>query len=438
VNRDPASVHTDGHAGPPALSDRLGTGAFPSHAPAQPLDTKTVMARIERSIGFDWHIVIPTLALAVFGLVMIYSTGGRGYFIRQLIWFPIAIIVMFVCYRTPRRIIYALAYPMFAASILLLLAVLVLGHGPAHRWFSLGPMNFQPSELAKLAGVIALARYISDIKPIEFRIKDLLVPMLLTLIPFLLVLIEPDLGSSMVFLPILAVMLYWNGMRPFYLFLLFAPLLSLIASFHIVSWIVYFVLLTVLLLWRGRMWERIYGFVVNVLVGLLTPAVLNHMHDYQKARMTTFLMPWLDPKGMGWNVVQSLIAVGSGRWVGKGLLAGTQKRLNFLPNRHTDFIFSCVGEEFGFIGSLLVIAAFCYLVYRFMLTAYKTKDYFGGMMVMGLTAIFAYHAIVNSAMILGLAPITGIALPFLTYGGSPLLMNFAIVGLILNVRYRPE
>jgi rod shape determining protein RodA len=398
----------------------------------------TVLAKIERTIGFDWHIVVPSLALTVFGLVMIYSTGGRNYFIRQLIWSPIALGVMFVCYRIPRRVFYTLAYPLYGFALLLLIAVLVLGHGPSHRWFTLGPINFQPSELAKIACVLALARFIFDAKQVDMNLRSLLMPLLLTILPLGLILIEPDLGSSVVFVPILAALLFWSGMRPFHIFLLFAPLLSVVAAFHLIPWIVFFVLLGVLLIWQGRTWEVVYGFASNILVGLLTPVIASHLLEYQKARMTTFLMPWLDPKGMGWNVVQSLIAVGSGRWWGKGLLAGTQQRLNFLPNRHTDFIFSCIGEEFGLIGSVLVLALLCYLCYRSLLAAFETKDRFASLMAAGLTAVFAYHALVNSAMVLGLVPITGIALPFLTYGGSPLLLNFAIVGLILNVRYRNE
>jgi rod shape determining protein RodA len=406
--------------------------------PAAPVTRVTVLARIGRSIGFDWHIAVPVLLLTVLGLVMIYSTGGRFYFTRQLIFLPVAVLALFLCYRVPRRLLYAFAYPLFAFSILLLVVVLLVGHGPARRWFDFGPVNFQPSELAKIACVLALARYVSEQRQLEFRIPDLALPVLFTALPFLLVLIEPDLGSSMVFIPILAAVLFWHGMRPFHMFLLLAPLLSVVASFHIISWVIFFVLLGGVLLLRGGTREVVYGFASNVLVGLLTPSLINRLHDYQRARVTTFLMPWLDPKGMGWNVIQSLIAVGSGRLLGKGLLAGTQKHLNFLPNRHTDFIFSCIAEELGLVGALLVLALFCWLCYRFLLVAFEARDRFAGLVAFGLTAVFAYHVLVNSGMVLGLAPITGIALPFLTYGGSPLLLNYAIVGLILNIRYKPE
>jgi rod shape determining protein RodA len=409
-----------------------------SPRPLTPVSGSPVLAKVSRPTNWDWHIIAPVALLTLFGLVMIYSTGGKTYLLRELIWLPIAVTALIVCYRIPRRLLYTFSYPMLAFAILLLIAVLFLGHGPARRWFDLGPVNFQPSELAKIACVLALAHYLSEKKRLAFSAKELLAPILVAAVPFLLVLVEPDLGSSVVFVVILGAMLYWHGLSLFHIFLLFSPALSLLCSLHLVSWIIYFILMGGLLIWRGKTWEAVYGFTVNIMVGLLTPVVTNHMHDYQKARVTTFLMPWLDPKGMGWNVIQSLIAVGSGRLFGKGLLAGTQKRLSFLPNRHTDFIFSCVGEELGFIGSIFVLVLLAYLCYRFLLVASRSRDNFGTMMAFGLVTIFAYHALVNTGMVLGLAPITGIALPFLTYGGSPLLLNFAIVGLMLNVEFKAE
>ncbi len=410
----------------------------PGPRPLTPVSGSPVLAKVSRPTNWDWHIIAPVALLTLFGLVMIYSTGGKTYLLRELIWLPIAVTALIVCYRIPRRLLYTFSYPMLAFAILLLIAVLFLGHGPARRWFDLGPVNFQPSELAKIACVLALAHYLSEKKRLAFSAKELLAPVLVAAVPFLLVLVEPDLGSSVVFVVILGAMLYWHGLSLFHIFLLFSPVLSLLCSLHLVSWIIYFILMGGLLMWRGKTWEAVYGFTVNIMVGLLTPVVTNHMHDYQKARVTTFLMPWLDPKGLGWNVIQSLIAVGSGRLFGKGLLAGTQKRLSFLPNRHTDFIFSCVGEELGFIGSIFVLVLLAYLCYRFLLVASRSRDNFGTMMAFGLVTIFAYHALVNTGMVLGLAPITGIALPFLTYGGSPLLLNFAIVGLMLNVEFKAE
>jgi rod shape determining protein RodA len=408
------------------------------HRPLAPKSLSPVLAKVSRPAHWDWQVFLPVALLTLFGLVMIFSAGGKTYFLRQLIWVPVAVSVLFICYRIPRRLLYTFSYPLLAFAVILLVAVLLVGHGPARRWFDFGPVNFQPSELAKIACVLALAHYLSERKQLSFRVKELAVPVLLALVPFLLVLIEPDLGSSVVFVVILGAMMFWHGVSLFHIFLLFSPVLSLFCSLHLVSWIAYFVLLGALLLWQGKTWEVVYGFGVNVLVGLLTPVITSHIHEYQKARVTTFLMPWLDPKGMGWNVIQSLISVGSGRLLGKGLLAGTQKRLSFLPNRHTDFIFSCTAEELGFVGATAVLFLLGYLSYRFLMISFKSRDSFGTMMAFGLTAIFTYHALVNTGMVLGLAPITGIALPFLTYGGSPLLLNFAIVGLILNVEFRAE
>jgi len=406
--------------------------------PLTPAPGPTRLAKVDRPGSWDRHVLLPMILLTLFGLVMIFSAGGKTYFLRQVIWTPVALAALIIAYRIPRRLLYTFAYPLLGFAVLLLIAVLVLGHGPARRWFDFGPVNFQPSELAKIACVLALAHYLSEKKQLGFNLRDMGVPVLMAAVPFLLVLIEPDLGSSVVFVAILAAMLFWHGVSLFHVFLLFSPVLSLLCSLHLVSWIVYFVMLGGLLLWQGKTREVVYGFVVNVLVGLLAPAITSHMPEYQKARVTTFLMPWLDPKGLGWNVIQSLISVGSGRLAGKGLLAGTQKRLSFLPNRHTDFIFSTVAEELGFVGAIAVLFLLGYLSYRFLLIAFKSRDNFGKMMAFGLASIFIYHALVNTGMVLGLAPITGIALPFLTYGGSPLLLNFAIVGLLLNVEFKPE
>jgi len=410
----------------------------PDPRPLTPASGPTRLARVARPGTWDWHVLLPLILLTLFGLVMIFSAGGKNYFLRQLIWTPVAVAGLMLAYRIPRRLLYMFAYPLLGFAVLLLVAVLVLGHGPARRWFDFGPVSFQPSELAKIACVLALAHYLSEKKQLSFSIRDMGAPVLMAAVPFLLVLVEPDLGSSVVFIVILAAMLFWHGLSLFHIFLLFSPVLSLLCSLNLVSWIVYFVLLGGLLLWQGKTREVVYGFVVNIMVGLLTPVITSHMHEYQKARVTTFLMPWLDPKGLGWNVIQSLISVGSGRLFGKGLLAGTQKRLSFLPNRQTDFIFSTVAEELGFIGAIAVLFVLGYLSYRFLLIAFKSRDNFGTMMAFGLASIFIYHALINAGMVLGLAPITGIALPFLTYGGSSLVLNFAIIGLLLNVEFKGE
>ncbi|MEO0107724.1 MAG: FtsW/RodA/SpoVE family cell cycle protein [candidate division WOR-3 bacterium] len=413
------------------------------------------------------QLLVPALILTTFGLVMIYSTGGSKYLVRQVLFLPVAACGFLLGYFLPRRLIYGLSYLAYAAGVALLVAVLFLGHGPARRWFDLGPVNFQPSELAKLGCVVALAHFMSDHRRVSLRLRDLWLPTLLCLLPMGLVLIEPDLGTSIVFLVILAATLYWSGLDNLQLFLFFSPLLAAVASLTLVSWSLLLGVLVIFLFWSGqnraavlrsqglgilRSGDAVAGaarqadsrrrsvyvaIAICLLIGLLTPALVNRLHDYQKARITSFLMPWLDPKGIGWNGIQSQIAVGSGRIFGKGLFAGTQKGLEFLPNRHTDFIFSCIAEETGLVGGLVVIGLFALLVFRMLRVATEAKDPFSSVLAAGLTANFAYSVIVNIAMVLGLAPITGIALPFLTYGGSPLVLNSISLGLILNVSHRP-
>jgi rod shape determining protein RodA len=385
----------------------------------------------------DWQILVAVSVLTVIGIVVIYSAGGMRFALRQVIWLPISIIGLVLAYLIPQRLLYYLAYPLFIASILLLLLVLVFGSGGGtRRWFYFGFIGFQPSEFAKITLILALARFLTARKKFAFRFLDLIFPILFAIVPALLILAEPDLGSALIFLPILGVMLYWKGLTLFQLFLFFSPLLSFVFGHNLYSWIGYFLLLFIILILKANLFQSLIALGVNSLSGLLEPLVWSHLKDYQKARITNFLAPWLDPKGIGWNLIQSQIAIGSGRILGKGYLSGTQKRLAFLPNRHTDFIFSVIGEEFGFIGCLVILSIFLFLLYRLLMTARFVRDEFNGLCVIGFTTILAYHLFVNTGMLLGLMPITGLALPFLSYGGTSLLFNFIMIGLILNFSSR--
>jgi rod shape determining protein RodA len=381
----------------------------------------------------DWRIIVAISLLTIIGLVVIYSAAGMRFALRQIIWLPFAIIGLVLGYLVPQRLLYYIAYPLFIFSLILLLLVLVFGSGVgASRWFDFGFISFQPSEFAKIALVMAMARFLTARKKFTFKTFDLIFPVLFVLIPILLILAEPDLGSALVFLPILGIMLYWRGLTLFQVFLLFSPLLSFIFGHSLYTWIGYFIILIVILIWKANLFQTLIALVINSLSGLLEPLIWSQLKDYQKARITNFLAPWLDPKGIGWNLIQSQIAIGSGRLFGKGFLSGTQKRLEFLPNRHTDFIFSVLGEEFGLIGCLIVLGIFMFLLYRLMMTARYARDEFNSLCTIGFTTIIAYHVLVNTGMLLGLMPITGISLPFLSYGGSALLFNFIMIGLILN------
>ena len=388
---------------------------------------------------FDSWLVLATLLLACFGLLAIYSSGGAHYFFRQLTFLPVAIGAAAAVFFVPRRILYGLAEPLYGLAALLLVAVLIAGTGPgSHRWFVLGPVNIQPSEFAKLATVLMLAKHLSVKRSIRLEFRDLAVPLLVAIVPALLVLVEPDLSTALIFAALLAAMLYWQGMRPLHILLLFVPALSFAAGFSLYTWIPFFVLLAILLFVRSGVTRALIGLAVSAGFGLLSPVVLASLKDYQRARIMSFFAPWFDPHGISWNAIQSQIAIGSGRLIGRGFLLGTQKRLGFLPNRHTDFVFSSIGEEFGLVGCLVLLGLFLWLLRRMLLAARQSDDSTGSLLCVGFAAIIGYQMFVNIGMLLGLLPITGIALPFLSYGGSSLLLNFIMVGLVLNVVSRPE
>ena len=388
---------------------------------------------------FDPGLIVATLLLACFGLLAIYSSGGSYYFFRQLVFVPVAIGAATAAVFIPRRILYGLAEPLYGLALLMLVAVRIAGTGPgSHRWFVLGPAYIQPSEFAKLITVLLLAKHLSIKRSIEFNFRDLAAPVLIAVVPSLLVLVEPDLSTALIFAALLAAMLYWQGMRPLHILLLFSPALSFAAGFSLYTWIPFFVVLGVVLLVRSGVTKALIGLAVSAGFGLLSPVVLGSLKDYQRARIVSFVAPWFDPHGISWNAIQSQIAIGSGRLIGKGFLQGTQKRLGFLPNRHTDFVFSSLGEELGLVGCLILLGLFFWLLRRMLLAARQSRDSTGSLLCVGFAAIIGYQMFVNIGMLLGILPITGITLPFISYGGSSLLLNFLMVGLVLNVVSRPE
>ena len=388
---------------------------------------------------FDPGITAAALLLASFGLLTIYSSGGSYFFFRQLIFLPIAVGAAAAAIFIPRRILYGLAEPIYGLAVLMLVAVLVAGTGPgSHRWFVLGPIYIQPSEFAKLTTVLLLAKHLSYKRTIGLNFRDLALPATIAAVPSLLVMVEPDLSTSLIFAALLAAMLYWQGMRPLHILLLFSPALSFAAGFSLYTWIPFFVVLGIILLVRAGVKNALIGLGVSAGFGLLSPVVLASLKDYQRARILSFFAPWFDPHGISWNAIQSQIAIGSGRLIGKGYLQGTQKRLGFLPNRHTDFVFSSLGEEFGLLGCLVLLGLFLWLLRRMLVAAKLSDDSTGSLLCVGFAAIIGYQMFTNIGMLLGLLPITGITLPFISYGGSSLLLNFIMVGLVLNVVSRPE
>ncbi|MEO0070618.1 MAG: rod shape-determining protein RodA [candidate division WOR-3 bacterium] len=387
----------------------------------------------------DLSLILYTVILIAVGLFAIYSAGGSRYFIKQLLFIPVAFGGLIGAIFLRRHILYGITEIIYLFTLLLLIGVLLLGGGPgARRWFSFGEISFQPSEFAKIATVLMLAKYISYKRSLKLNFNTIALPALIIIIPLFLILIEPDLGSALSLLPAFAAMLYWQGLSPLHILLLFMPLFSFVAGFSLYLWVPFFIILAVIVFLRLPLSRAIIALAVASVFGLLSPVVLSHLKDYQRARVASFFAPWLDPHGLGWNAIQSQIAIGSGRIFGKGYLSGTQKRLGFLPNRHTDFIFSSFAEETGLIGCLVLLGIFTLFLRQILQVAYATRDQEGALICVGFGAIFLYHIFVNIGMLLGLLPITGITLPFISYGGSSLVVSAIMVGIVLNVGLRPE
>ncbi len=362
---------------------------------------------------------------------MIYSTSGQGMFFKQIVWLAVSITVAVLFSRIHPRLWSSVAWILYLVTIVMLIVLFFTAGYPKNR-FSIGSVTLQPSEFSKLTVIIFAAAVLSARKKLS-RLQDILLPLIIFIVPGALIFIEPDFGSSQILIPIMIMMLFWAGMPIVKTFVFFSPILAVALSFNIYVWVAYFAGLIFLLYWQRQIVDLIYGISANFLVGLSTPFVWNALKPYQRGRIITFFSPWVDPQGMSWQIIQSKIAIGSGGLIGKGFLSGTQKKLEFLPERHTDFIFSCLGEEFGLIGILIVTALILLLLYRLLLLARETKNRFAGLVVAGVFAWFGYQSFLNIGMTVGLLPVTGVTLPFISYGGSSMLALFAAIGICLAI-----
>lgn len=364
------------------------------------------------SVGLDRRVVRnldpillgSTLALCVFGLVMVYSTTRYGphplVFVRsQMLHLAVGVVLAAAILLVDYRSFGSGARLLYVVNLALLAAVLVAGRSSlgAQRWIGLGPLGqFQPSEFAKLAIVITLARHLSERPGPYTSVRDL-APFLAHIAPpMLLIFRQPDLGTALVYAAIFAGMLYAGGARRRDLALL------------------------------------------GVAGAGVTPLLWHVFKEYQRRRLLAFLDPALDPRGSGYGIIQSKIAVGSGMLWGKGLFAGTQNVLQFVPEHHTDFIFSVVGEELGFIGALLLLVLFYVWLARGLRAAAVARDRFGALMAVGIVSMVAFHVFVNIGMTVGIMPITGIPLPFISYGGSALMTMIWAAALLLNIAMRRQ
>lgn len=353
---------------------------------------------------FDWGLLGMTVLLGFLGLVTLYSavtsaspTPQKIYYFKQLVWYCAGLIVMVISFLINYKLLDRWANAIYAICILLLICVLLFGKhvGGARRWLILGPLSIQPSEFVKIAVIICLARYYSKIANIRgLNLRELLTPLILAAIPIFLIVRQPDLGTAM--------------------------LVVLIASS-----------MTVFV----KIERRSFLYIIASCT-ITIPMVWFFLKGYQKKRILTFLNPELDPLGAGYHIIQSKIAIGSGMISGKGFLKGTQNALSFLPEQHTDFIFSVLAEEMGFVGSVIPLLIFMMLIIWGLNVAYRCRDPFGTILAVGISSMIFWQVFINVGMAMGLMPIVGVPLPFISYGGSSIVAMMICIGLLMNVSMR--
>ena len=387
------------------------------------------------------------IALATYGLLTLYSAGRTdvvtivaSIWKRQIAWLVLGIICAVLIFRASPRLLEWAAPYVYGITVFVLLLTLIFGSGAGtaagtRSWITIaGHRLGQPAEPAKLAVILMLARWLADRREPPASLRDLAYPGLITFVPFLLVVLQPDLGSALVFIAILFAMLYWAGARPAVLLLLLSPAIGLTVAFSTVVWGAWFLLLFGLVLYvRPYLWEGVTVMLTNIIMGIVALPFWRHLAPYQQNRLLAFLNPEADPRATGWHIIQSRVAIGSGGWFGKGFTLGTQKRLAFLPAQHTDFIFPIVGEELGFAGVVVALALFTALLLILLRIARRATDPFSSFCVFGIAGLLFAHIIENVGMAVNLLPVTGIPLPFFSYGGSFLITCCVCIGIVLRV-----
>lgn len=406
----------------------------------------------------DYPLAMVALLLTAFGIAAVYSAGQtevpnaavQAAWLRQLMWLAVGMTAFLVTTKMSVRFLEWAALPAYLLAIALLVLTLIFGTGAGTAesmkgWLTIGGRRIgQPSELAKLAVVLMLAKVLASTKVAPKSLLDLIKPGIVVLIPWLLVMLQPDLGTSLVFIGLFFAMLFWAGASGTLLLLAASPIISLILGGSTWwLWAIWFVLLFVVVwLYKPYIVEGVVLIVANLTMGVAAPVIWDKLEPHQQDRLLTFLDPSRDPKRSGYQVLQSRIAIGSGGWTGKGYTEGTQKRNGFLPAQHTDFIFAVVGEELGFFGVTLALTLFLLLFLRIIRVATRASDSFSSLVAFGVGGSWFVHVIENVGMTINLMPITGIPLPFFSYGGSFLLACWIAVGMLVRIsaegRGRPE
>ena len=353
-------------------------------------------------------------------------------------WVGVGFVSMMTMMLLPLRWLQRNALRIFFASLSLLLLVLVVGkrvYG-SQSWLGFAGLGIQPSEFVKISTMLALASFLSqsDVKATD--LKDLVKTSAIVALPIGLIMLQPDFGTAMTFLAMYIPVLYWAGASKFLIIIIIAPAFVAAASvFGTTPFLIVLILLGIgLYILRDE--NRFFATLVfgtNVVIGFFVQIVYNKLPLYQQKRISTFLDPNNDPLGAGYNVIQAKVAIGSGGLLGKGFMRGTQTQLSFIPKQWTDFIFCVPGEEFGLLGGIVVLGLFAVLLFHGVRLASIAKNKFGSLLAIGFTSLFTFHVFVNIGMSVGLMPVIGIPLPFLSYGGSSLVSYMMVAGLMMNV-----
>jgi rod shape determining protein RodA len=353
---------------------------------------------------FDWTIFMTAFALGGIGLISVLSATWAGahhpldpLVVRQLIWIGAGTVLLAAAALFDYRALDSLAYPFYAVSLGLLIVVAVAGHstGGSRRWINLGLLKLEPSEIAKLAIVLVMVHYLREEPPRGgWRSYQMLIPALLLAIPVGLVLKQPDLGTALILVMISGTLVFVSGLN----------------------------------------WRTMAVVVLGAM--LAAPLAWHYLKPYQRERLVSFVNPQSDPLGSGYHIIQSEIAIGSGGAWGKGMFKGTQARLNFLPEQTTDFVFAVYAEEFGFAGSMLVLALYVALIARGIWIARHARDRFGALLAIGISGVIFWQVAVNIGMATGMLPVVGITLPMVSYGGSSLIATMAAVGVLISINMR--
>jgi len=424
----------------------------------------------------DYTLVIAVILTVVIGILMIYSAGfdpidkvNNGLYRKQILWFIFGFILMLGLTILNYQSLGEFSLHIYIVIVVLLIITTIFGTPVRNTraWLNFGVFSIQPSEFMKLALVIILAKYLEIRERDISKLRELVVPTVLTFIPMLVILKQPDFGTAIIFIPILLTMLFVGGadishLVAIVLIAAIAMVVPMVLTYR--EWIGaegsnflldFFQDVNLLLIVSGillaitlvtfvlhffsvkKFLRKIYVPGVILSLGLMTSVIIQKLFKvYQKRRILVFLNPDLDPQGSGYNIIQSKIAIGSGGFFGKGFLKGSQSQLGFLPEKSSDFIFAVVAEEWGFFGAVILLGLLGFIIFRCVQTAFESKDKFGALLASGITTILFFHVLINIGMAVGIMPVTGLPLSFVSYGGSNLMMSMICVGIMLNIRAR--